>query len=81
VTDADSELIAQQLSAIATKVDALERRLVEVDKVTARLEGAALITGRALREISAHWDAVYEAMRRAEDEIPEMRQDPDVGQL
>jgi hypothetical protein len=81
VTDADSELIAQQLSAIATKVDALERRLVEVDKVTARLEGAALITGRALREISAHWDAVYEAMRRAEDEIPEMPQDPDVGQL
>jgi hypothetical protein len=38
-----------------------------------RLEGAPLTTARALQEVSHHWDAVYEAMRRAEE--------PDVGQL
>ncbi len=32
----------------------------------ARLEEAALTTARALQEISGHWDAVYEAMRREE---------------
>jgi hypothetical protein len=42
-------------------------------KVNARLEEAALITARALQEISGHWDAVYEAMRRkdASEEAPE----------
>jgi hypothetical protein len=30
------------------------------------LEQAALTTARALAEISGHWDAVYEAMRRGE---------------
>jgi hypothetical protein len=43
-----------------------EARLAEVDPVIARLEGAALTTARAMQEISQHWDAVYEAMRRAE---------------
>jgi hypothetical protein len=38
----------------------------DVEKVNARLEQAALITARALQEISGHWDAVYEAMRRGE---------------
>ena len=37
----------------------------DVEGVNARLEQAAL-TARALQEISGHWDAVYEAMRRAE---------------
>jgi hypothetical protein len=39
--------------------------------VNARLEEAALTTARALGEVSHHWDAVYEAMRRdrVEDEI------------
>jgi hypothetical protein len=40
--------------------------LAEVEKVNARLEKAALTTARALQEISGHWDAVYEAMRRSE---------------
>jgi hypothetical protein len=39
--------------------------------VNARLEDAALITARAMQEISAHWDAVYEAMRRTENVDPE----------
>jgi hypothetical protein len=36
--------------------------------VNARLEEAALSTARALGEVSRHWDAVYEAMRREEEE-------------
>ena len=31
-----------------------------------RLEEAALTTARALEEVSRHWDAVYDAMRRAD---------------
>jgi len=69
----ESEVIAQQVSAVSTRVDALESRLAEMDRVIDRLEGAALTTARALQEVSHHWDAVYEAMRRAEE--------PDVGQL
>jgi len=36
--------------------------------VNARLEAAALSTAQALQEVSRHWDAVYEAMRRAESD-------------
>jgi len=43
----------------------LEERLAEVERVNARLEEAALTTARALGEVSRHWDAVYDAMRRA----------------
>ena len=32
--------------------------------MNARLEDAALTTASALQEISGHWNAVYEAMRR-----------------
>ena len=69
----DYELIAEQVSAIAEQVRALERRMAEVESVNARLEEAALTTARALAEISGHWDAVYEAMRRknASQEAPE----------
>lgn len=63
----ESEVIAQQLSAIGERVVAIEARLADIDKVIGRLEGAALTTARALQEISKRWDAVYEAMRRAED--------------
>jgi len=49
----------------------LEKRLGEVERVNARLEQAALTTARALEEISGHWDAVYEAMRRAEPRASE----------
>lgn len=60
----DFELIAQELSSMGEKVGSLEKRMAEVEKVNAQLEEAALITSRALGEISGHWDAVYEAMRR-----------------
>ncbi len=62
----DYEVIALELSGLGEKLRSLEERLAEVEKVNARLEDAALITARALAEISQHWDAVYEAMRRAE---------------
>ena len=62
----DYELIAQQVSSLAEKIDALTRRVNEVEQVNARLEAAALSTARALQEIAVHWDAVYEAMRRQE---------------
>jgi hypothetical protein len=60
----DSEMIAQELSALGHRFDDLEKRLAAVEKVNRRLEEAALTTARALGEISGHWDAVYEAMRR-----------------
>jgi hypothetical protein len=44
----DAELIAQELSGLAGKVDELERSLQDVEKVNARLEQAALTTVRAL---------------------------------
>ncbi len=67
----DYELIAQELSSLGRKVreldekvSRLERRTTEIEKLNAGLEDAALTTARALKEISGHWDAVYEAMRR-----------------
>jgi hypothetical protein len=60
------ELIAQELAGLAEKTRALEKRMANVEKMNARLEQAALTTARALSEISGHWDAVYEAMRREE---------------
>ena len=62
----ESELLAQELSIIAAKVVALETRMTEVETVIERLEAAAATTARALEEVSAHWEAVYRAMRRAE---------------
>jgi hypothetical protein len=44
-----------------------KKRLAEVEQVNARLESAALTTSRSMAEISKHWDAVYEAMRRSEE--------------
>ena len=60
----EGELLAQELSGLGHKLDDLESRMTEVERVNARLEEAALTTARALGEISGHWDAVYEAMRR-----------------
>ena len=69
----DAELIAQELSEMGHRVTALENRLsdvlmrlTEAEKVNSRLEVAALSTAQALQEVSRHWDAVYEAMRRVE---------------
>ena len=63
----DFEVIAQELSALGHKLDDLDKRLAAVEKVNTRLEEAALTTARALGEISGHWDAVYEAMRRRDE--------------
>jgi predicted nuclease with TOPRIM domain len=63
----DTETIAQELSALGHKFDELEERLSAVEKVNTRLEEAALTTARALAEISGHWDAVYEAIRRKDE--------------
>ena len=63
----ESELLAQQVSGLNKKFAELEKRVTDSEKVNARLEQAALITARALQEVSGHWDAVYEAMRREED--------------
>ena len=70
----DYELIAQELERLGEKLDGLENRvsdilmrMADVEKVNKRLEDVALITARALAEISGHWDAVYEAMRRKEE--------------
>jgi predicted nuclease with TOPRIM domain len=67
----ENELIAQELSALAERFMRVENRvadlltrITEVEKVNSRLEEAALTTARALAEVSGHWDAVYEAMRR-----------------
>ena len=69
--DKDYELIAQELSVLAERFMRVENRmadtltrLADVEKVNERLEEAALTTARALSEVSGHWDAVYEAMRR-----------------
>jgi len=74
MSSSDSEVLAQQVSALNAKVTSLERRMADVEKVNARLEQAALTTARALQEISGHWAAVYEAMRRAETDVTETKQ-------
>ena len=63
----DYELIAQELSSLSERVEELSKRLGAVEQVNNRLEDAALTTARALAEISGHWDAVYEAMRRRDE--------------
>ena len=60
-------MIAQELSALGHRLDEIDGRLAAVEKVNTRLEEAALTTARALGEISGHWDAVYEAMRRRDE--------------
>ena len=67
----DQEVIAQELSGLGGRVRDLEKRMLEIERVNGRLEDAALTTARALQEISGHWDAVYEAMRRNEAVHPE----------
>ena len=64
-------MIAQELSGLSERLTGVENRvtdllgrMADVEKVNTRLEEAALTTARALSEVSGHWDAVYEAMRR-----------------
>jgi hypothetical protein len=73
----DYEVVAEELSQLAEKMRGLEERLAEVERVNARLEEAALTTARALGEVSRHWSAVYEAMRRAETIDPETSSERD----
>jgi hypothetical protein len=61
------DIIAREVSGYRTRFEAIEKRLDEVEQGNARLESAALTTSRAMAEISRHWDAVYEAMRRTEE--------------
>src|SRR6266852_4292431 len=63
----DFDIIAREVSGHRTRLEAIEKRLDEVEKVNARLEDAALTTGRALGEISGLGNAVYEAMRRKDE--------------
>jgi len=63
----DFDIIAREVSGYRTRFEAIEKRLVEVEKVNVRLEDAALITARSLQEISGRWNAVYEAMRRRDE--------------
>jgi len=76
----DYEVVAEELSQLGDKWRELEERVAEVERVNTRLEEAALTTARALAEVSHHWDAVYDAMRRdrVEDEISSER-DPKSG--
>ena len=60
----DHKVVAEELSKLGEKWRELEERVAEVERVNARLEEAALTTARALAEVSHHWDAVYDAMRR-----------------
>ena len=62
----ESEILAQELEKLGEKVDSLETRLAEVERIIDGLETAARTTARALEEVSSHWDSVYRAMRRAE---------------
>jgi hypothetical protein len=73
----DYEVVAQELSELGEKLRRLEERLAEVERVNARLEEAALTTARALGDVSRHWDAVYEAMRREEIVGPERSSERD----
>jgi hypothetical protein len=75
----DLDLIAEELSGIGEKVRVIEKRIAEIEKVNARLEEAALTTARALQEISGHWDAVYEAMRRGEERYEEIYKDEELA--
>jgi len=54
------------MTALENRVSDVLMRLAEAEKVNARLEAAALTTAQGMQEVSRHWDAVYEAMRRVE---------------
>ncbi len=62
----ESEVLAQELDSLGQKVQALDTRMAELERIIEGLETAALTTARALEEVSSHWDSVYRAMRRAE---------------
>jgi uncharacterized protein YoxC len=65
----DFETIAQEVSGLGQRVNDLEERLEHVERVNTGLEEAALTTAHAMQDISAHWDKVYEAIRRRESPV------------
>jgi hypothetical protein len=56
----------RELNQLAEKTRGLEERLAEVERVNTRLEETALSTALALGEVPRYWDAVYDALRRAD---------------
>ena len=62
----ESEVLAQELESLGERINAMETRLGDVERIIEGLETAAMTTARALEEVSSHWDSVYRAMRRAE---------------
>jgi methyl-accepting chemotaxis protein len=62
--NSESEVLAQQLESVGSKILEVETRLTEVEAIITRLEAAARTMARGLEEVSSHWDAVYRAMRR-----------------
>jgi hypothetical protein len=62
----DLDAIANEARELGEQMRNIQARLTAVEKVNGQLENAALTMSRALEEISHHWDAVYEAMRREE---------------
>jgi prefoldin subunit 5 len=62
----EGEILAQELSNIASQIDSLTTRVAQIEAIITRLEAAAETTARGLEEVSSHWDAVYRAMRRVE---------------
>ena len=73
----EHDVVAQEPSELEKKVRGLEERLAEVERVNARLEEAALTTALALGEVSRHWDAVYDALRRADQVEKEISSERD----
>ena len=48
----ESEVLAQELEKLGEQVNSLETRLAEVERIIKGLEATALVTARALEEIS-----------------------------
>jgi len=64
--DDPAQAVLQASEHVGHKIESLEARIKDLEAVIPRLEVAAETTARALEEVSAHWDAVYRAMRRRE---------------
>jgi hypothetical protein len=75
----DVDVIAKELHRLGEQMNALEKRMADIERVNGRLENAALTTARSLQEISSHWDAVYEAMRREEQSSEAISKDKELA--
>jgi outer membrane murein-binding lipoprotein Lpp len=66
MASSESELLAQQVSSLNQKLAELETD-GRVRKGQRASGAGCSDAARAMQEISRHWDAVYEAMRRVEE--------------